>query len=147
FRFLFRAASGRQQNTEIPGEHHDRTRSSPECRHVQKVPVSVCNSAKATRYRVSASSDALRDCVTVFCASTTSRAVASPAPYRRLVKRRLSAARSATRRRLSTAALAASASLYIENRLLKSWRCAWLSPTCACRSRVCAWCSLLRSPP
>src|SRR5579872_856566 len=45
----------------------------------QKLPVTVCSSASARRYRAPASSTALRVWTSVFCASTTSSAVDSPA--------------------------------------------------------------------
>src|SRR5205085_9443972 len=75
FFLLGAAGEGREQrNDEQVVSGSSRTDASH-----QKFPVNVCSSATATRYRASASSAALRARTAVFCASTISSAVDSPA--------------------------------------------------------------------
>src|SRR6185295_15191166 len=105
--FFLLAAAAREQRSR---QHHA---DDGPC-HDQNGPVRVCRSARDTRYRVSASSAALRAWTSVFWPSTTSRIVDSPAWYRSTSRRRLSEARSTMRRRLSVEVLAISVSLYFE---------------------------------
>ena len=103
----------------------------------QKLPVSVCSSASATRYRASASS--------ARCAPATSGVLRVDDFERRRFAGLVAQDRQpqALGRQLRDASKVvdarlwpSSASLYIEYRLLTSCRCVWLSVTCAWRSRV-----------